>query len=72
VEYSAEGQLLKETSFQAGKKHGTARTFKEDGRVASEEYWSQGVKGKKPEPEQAPKPEAPAPAGDAKATAPEQ
>ena len=49
VEYSAEGQLLKETSFQAGEKHGTARTFKEDGRVASEEYWSQGVKGQKPQ-----------------------
>lgn len=83
VEYSAEGQLLKETSFQAGKKHGAARTFKEDGRLISEEYWNQGVKGKKPEPAVAaddlpvptggaePKPEAPAPTGDAPATAPQ-
>jgi hypothetical protein len=79
VEYSAEGQLLKETSFQAGKKHGTARTFKEDGKVASEEYWSQGVKGKKPEPavaaDELPAPpggEAPAPAAEAPASAPQQ
>lgn len=84
VEYSAEGQLLKETSFQAGKKHGTARTFKEDGRVATEEYWNQGVKGKKPEPAVAaddlpaptgaaePRPDAPAPAADAPAPAPQQ
>jgi hypothetical protein len=79
VEYSAEGQLLRETSFQAGKKHGTARTFKEDGKVASEEHWSQGVKGKKPEPAVAaddlpapPGGEAPAPVEDAPASAPQQ
>jgi hypothetical protein len=80
VEYSAEGQLLKETFFQAGKRHGAARTFKEDGRLASEEYWNQGVKGKKPEPAvAAPPPPAPedegqipAPAGDSAASAPQQ
>lgn len=77
VEYSAEGQLLKEIFFQAGKKHGTARTFKEDGRLASEEYWNQGVKGKKPAPTPAsPAPEgedqAPAPAEDTAASAPQQ
>jgi hypothetical protein len=50
VEYSAEGQLLQEIFFQAGKKHGFERTFTEDGRLDSEAYWNQGVKGKKPEP----------------------
>lgn len=79
VEYSAEGQLLKETFFQAGKKHGTARTFKQDGRVASEEHWNQGVRGKRPEPTVAaddlPVPtegEAPAPAEEAPESAPQQ
>lgn len=50
VEYTAAGQLLKDTRFQAGKKHGLARTYGEDGRVASEELWDNGVKGKKPAP----------------------
>lgn len=57
MEYTAAGQLLKDTRFQAGKKHGLARTYGEDGRVASEELWDQGVKGKKPAPG-APAPEA--------------
>jgi hypothetical protein len=57
VEYSAEGQLLAETHFQAGKKHGAVRTFKpEDGQLASEEFWDKGVKGKKPAPLVAAKP----------------
>ena len=50
VEYSAEGQLMKETHFQEGKKHGPERTYGADGRLASEELWDKGVKGKKPEP----------------------
>ena len=50
VEYSADGQRVKETYFQAGKKHGPERTFKPDGTVATEDFWSQGVKGKKPAP----------------------
>jgi antitoxin component YwqK of YwqJK toxin-antitoxin module len=48
VEYSAEGQLLKDTHYQAGKKHGPARVYGEDGKLASEELWDKGVKGKKP------------------------
>jgi hypothetical protein len=48
VEYSAEGQLLKETPFQSGKKHGLERSFNEDGRLASEQLWDKGVKSKKP------------------------
>jgi hypothetical protein len=48
VEYSAGGQLLKDTRYQAGKKHGPARTYGADGRVASEELWDKGLKAKKP------------------------
>jgi len=66
VEYSAEGLLLQEIFFQAGKKHGFERTFTEDGRLDSEAYWNQGVKGKKPEPAAA------APTEDAAAKAPQQ
>jgi hypothetical protein len=47
VEYSAEGQLLKDTRFQGGKKHGPARTYTEDGKLASEEQWEKGLKAKK-------------------------
>ncbi|WP_224247676.1 toxin-antitoxin system YwqK family antitoxin [Hyalangium gracile] len=50
VEYSADGQLLKETHFQAGKKHGPERTFKTDGQLATEEFWDKGAKSKKPVP----------------------
>lgn len=55
VEYSAKGQLRKETFFLAGKKHGRARTWAQ-GRLASEESWDKGKKGKKPA--EAPAPEA--------------
>ena len=48
VEYSAGGQLLKDTSFQAGKKHGVERIYSEDGKLTSEEVWAKGVKGKAP------------------------
>ncbi|WP_224369088.1 toxin-antitoxin system YwqK family antitoxin [Hyalangium versicolor] len=48
VEYSADGQLLKETFFHEGKKHGPERTFQTDGKQASEEFWDKGAKSKKP------------------------
>lgn len=50
VEYSADGQLLKETHFHDGKKHGPERTFKVDGQLALEEFWDKGAKSKKPVP----------------------
>lgn len=50
VEYSAEGQLLRDTSFRSGKKHGPSRTFQEDGRLTSEEHWERGVRSRKPMP----------------------
>jgi hypothetical protein len=48
VEYSADGQLLKETYFHDGKRHGPERTFKVDGQLALEEFWDKGAKSKKP------------------------
>ena len=57
VEYSANGQLLKETHFHDGKKHGPERTFKKDGQLATEEFWDKGVKSKKPVPAQAESPQ---------------
>ncbi|HYH94718.1 hypothetical protein [Hyalangium sp.] len=50
VEYSAEGQLLKDMHFQAGKKHGPALTYTTSGQLASQEFWDKGIKGKKPVP----------------------
>jgi len=57
VEYGADGQLLKDTRYQAGKKHGAARTYGVDGRVASEERWDKGLKAKKPTVASTPEPE---------------
>lgn len=48
VEYSADGQLLKETFFHEGRKHGPERTFQVDGQLATEAFWAKGVKSKKP------------------------
>jgi hypothetical protein len=50
VEYSADGQLLKETHFHDGKKHGPERSFKVSGQLALEEFWDKGAKSKKPVP----------------------
>jgi hypothetical protein len=58
VEYSAEGQLLKDTHFRAGKKHGPAHTYTANGQLASEEFWDKGIKGRKPVPAEV-KPKAP-------------
>jgi hypothetical protein len=68
VEYSADGQLLKDTLFHAGKKHGVERTYEVTGKLLSEDFWDKGVKGKKPE--SAPKASAQAPKAGA-AAAPE-
>ena len=73
VEYSADGQRVKETYFQAGKKHGPERTFKPDGTLATEETWDKGVKAKKPATPGAAKSKAPAKAPQgASAAAPEE
>ncbi|ADO68394.1 toxin-antitoxin system YwqK family antitoxin [Stigmatella aurantiaca] len=47
VEYDAKGQLLSETYFQAGKRHGPSRTYAR-GVLTSEEAWEKGRKVKKP------------------------